>query len=155
MKKFFFIVLCLFSGASLGALLRFSLVSALDGFSFPLGILLANMSGSFLLGFYYSKKREHALFTLFFATAFLGSLTTFSTFIHDIFLIVLTHSFSYLMPYVRISDPVRTFLQNHAFSALEPYHAFLNLGLNIVLCLVCVYLGKKRGFIFFREKSAK
>ncbi len=143
MKNCTLIILCLFFGASAGALVRAEIVSAAGHTAFPLGILLANMLGSFLLGFYYSKKRENSFITIFFATACLGSLTTFSTFIHDIFLIALGRA----LPYVHASAPLQAYVTQHPFSELDLSHALLNLGLNIVLCLVCVYLGKKR--IFF------
>lgn len=143
MKKNILILLCLFWGASFGALARLEIVSAMRHTAFPLGILLANMLGSFLLGFYYSKKRENMYTTIVFATACLGSLTTFSTFVHDIFLI----SLGRILPFVHASEPLRAYIAQHPFSELNLSHALLNLGLNIVLCLVCVYLGKKR--IFF------
>lgn len=150
MKKYLLLFLCLFFGAAAGALLRGQIVAACCGFAFPLGILLANMLGSFLLGLYYSTPHDKNSYqTICIATAFLGSLTTFSAFIHDIFLI----GAAYAAPHAHFSPQFAAYLAGHPFSALHGLHALLNLFLNVVLCLVCVYLGKKRGFIRSREKK--
>ena len=50
----------------------------------PLGTLLANLTGAFLIGVAFEFIAHHATlpmeYRLFFVTGFLGSLTTFSTF---------------------------------------------------------------------------
>lgn len=152
MKNIALLILCLFCGAALGALARTEIIALCRGIAFPLGVLLANMLGSFLIGLYYSKPRNKNSYTsIFFATAFLGSLTTFSAFIHDIFLI----AFIDIRQFLTISPSFANYLNQHPFSNLNIFHAILNIALNIVLCLVCVYLGKKRGFIRFREKCVR
>ena len=53
------------------------------GTSFPLGLLLANTVGSFLFGFClvaFSQGRLSENYKIFVLTAFLGALTTFSSF---------------------------------------------------------------------------
>lgn len=143
MKKTVLVLLCIFWGASIGALLRAEIVFCFREYSFPLGILAANMLGSFLLGVYYNKKQDkYSCKTIFFATACLGSLTTFSTFIHDIFLIVLINSQKFLS----LPPALQEYAAGHAFARLSFFHAFLNLCLNVMLCLLCVYFGKKQRF---------
>ncbi|RDI45617.1 fluoride efflux transporter CrcB [Falsibacillus pallidus] len=69
-------------GAFFGAMARFGLSS----FSkkkypsdFPLGTLLVNLIGSFLLGIINGKEPD-AMWALLLGTGFMGSFTTFSTF---------------------------------------------------------------------------
>lgn len=73
-------------GAALGAWLRWGLAAALNHLlpSLPLGTLVANLTGAFLIGVAFEFIAHHATlpmeYRLFFVTGFLGSLTTFSTF---------------------------------------------------------------------------
>lgn len=152
MKNIALLIVCLFFGAALGGLARTEIIAFCSSFSFPLGVLLANMLGSFLIGLYYSTpKNKNSYASIFFATAFLGSLTTFSAFIHDIFLITVIHARQLLS----FSPQFAEYLNQHPFSELNIFHAILNAVLNLVLCLVCVYLGKKRGFIRFHEQCIR
>jgi CrcB protein len=82
----FLAVLSVFSGAGLGAVLRWSLGRRFDPVfpTLPLGTLAANLLGGFLVGLavaYFSRHPglppEARLFAI---TGFLGGLTTFSTF---------------------------------------------------------------------------
>lgn len=74
-------------GGSLGALSRYSISLAaakyLDS-RFPLGTLVANLTGCFLIGILFALAERTNLLgpsaRLFFMTGFLGSLTTFSTY---------------------------------------------------------------------------
>jgi CrcB protein len=74
-------------GGSLGALSRYSIALSvakhLDS-RFPLGTLLANLTGCFLIGICFALAERTNLLVpsarLFFMTGFLGSLTTFSTY---------------------------------------------------------------------------
>ena len=73
-------------GAALGAWTRWGLGAALNAIlpSLPLGTLVANLAGGFLIGVAVEFFLSHALIApewrLFIITGFLGSLTTFSTF---------------------------------------------------------------------------
>lgn len=126
---------------------------SLSLFFFPLSILILNSLGSFLIGiimayFHYHKIRHHwALF--FFVTGFLGSFTTFSTFVTDsIKLILLTlpkNATDMLTPEISIfTNSLLLKMQefNIPSSALSPYFIIslivLNIILNCVLCLLAV-----------------
>ncbi len=73
-------------GAALGAWSRWGLALAFNHFvpALPLGTLIANLSGGFLIGAAFELFVQHATlpaeYRLFFVTGFLGSLTTFSAF---------------------------------------------------------------------------
>ncbi len=80
------IVLAIIIGASCGALLRYGLSIKLNPIlsSIPLGTLVVNWLGSFLIGIlvcvamHYSRIPKELMIGII--TGFLGSLTTFSTF---------------------------------------------------------------------------
>ncbi len=73
-------------GAMLGAWLRWGLSAGLHSWqgSLPLGTLLANLGGAYLVGiavaFFQSHPALPPEWRLFIVTGFLGGLTTFSTF---------------------------------------------------------------------------
>lgn len=81
-------ILLVMIGGSLGALSRYGvslLAARLFGTRFPWGTLIVNLSGCFLIGLSFAwADRGLSLMNpsirLFFATGFLGALTTFSTF---------------------------------------------------------------------------
>jgi len=74
------------AGASAGALLRWWFGSTLNHIfpSIPLGTLVSNIIGGFLIGVFMGITRNHVLLPeatrLAITTGFLGGLTTFSTF---------------------------------------------------------------------------
>ena len=78
--------LAIFFGAGIGALLRagFNLLTVSAGSVIPLGTLLANMVGGYLVGiavaFFGSNPNLSPEWKLFVITGFLGGLTTFSSF---------------------------------------------------------------------------
>lgn len=78
--------LAIFFGAGFGALLRaaFNLVTVNAASVIPLGTLLANMVGGYLVGiavaFFGSNPNLSPEWKLFVITGFLGGLTTFSSF---------------------------------------------------------------------------
>ena len=109
-------------GGFLGAISRFLLAKFINNYftSFPLGTLIVNVSGSFLLGFIiYSvlDGRNVSPEVRDFSTiGFLGAFTTMSTFAYESFRLV----------------------------ELSEYMYFgLNIFLNVFLCLLAVYLGKE------------
>ena len=79
-------VFAVFTGAGLGALLRWGLGLRLNSLfpTLPLGTLAANLLGGLLVGFAVAWLGRHPglppELRLFFITGFLGGLTTFSTF---------------------------------------------------------------------------
>ena len=79
-------VIAISVGAALGALLRWVLALGANSLwaTIPLGTLLANLSGAYLVGFaialFEVKANWSAEWRLFVITGFLGGLTTFSTF---------------------------------------------------------------------------
>jgi len=78
--------LAIFFGAGIGALLRagFNLLTVSAGSVIPLGTLLANMVGGYLVGiavaFFGSNPNVSPEWKLFVITGLLGGLTTFSSF---------------------------------------------------------------------------
>jgi fluoride exporter len=79
-------VIAISVGAALGALLRWVLALGANSLwaTIPLGTLLANLSGAYLVGFAIALFEVNANWSaewrLFVITGFLGGLTTFSTF---------------------------------------------------------------------------
>jgi CrcB protein len=81
-------ILLVMVGGSLGALSRYGvslLAVKLFGAKFPWGTLIVNLSGCFLIGLSFALADRglsimNPSMRLFFATGFLGALTTFSTF---------------------------------------------------------------------------
>ena len=107
-------------GGFLGAVSRFTLSSWLqslfNALSFPVGTLGVNVIGSFFIGFlilYFEHITSHEYRALF-IIGFLGSFTTFSTFSHDTMIL---------------------------FQTDEYLKAFLNIALNVVLCIAATILG--------------
>ncbi len=83
MTKIFLVMI----GGGLGALCRYSvalMAAKYVGARFPLGTLLVNLAGCFLIGVAFAIAERTQLLSpsarLFFMTGFLGALTTFSTF---------------------------------------------------------------------------
>ena len=67
-------------GASLGAPIRFWIDSKFrQKYKFPIGIFLVNIAGSFIIGLYAHNMN-------FLVVGFCGALTTWSTFIVDVYL---------------------------------------------------------------------
>lgn len=89
-------------GAIVGALLRWKLGIFFNPLfpTIPLGTLAANLLGSFLMGSMIFFTMEHAFFSievrLGVITGFLGSLTTFSTFSGEAFVLLARQEFFWL-----------------------------------------------------------
>jgi CrcB protein len=73
-------------GGSIGAVSRYGvsiLALRLFGNGFPIGTLLVNLSGCFLIGLFFALAEQKLISSnmrIFFITGFLGALTTFSAF---------------------------------------------------------------------------
>jgi CrcB protein len=107
-------------GAAIGGVLRFWLSNYTYKFlpeTFPYGTLFVNVSGSFILGliiFYFSEKELlSAQLRIFLAIGFCGGFTTFSTF----------------------SLETINLLRESQY-----WFSFLNIILNLFLCLLGMYL---------------
>jgi len=84
--------ICLILGGTAGTLLRYALagwVVQRAGTSFPLGTLIVNLSGCFLVGFLTSLIESRWPFSasarLFLIAGFCGAFTTFSTLIFEFY----------------------------------------------------------------------
>lgn len=118
--------LLVFLGGGLGSLARYGLSSGVQSLAqnsalhrFPIGILVCNLTGCFLIGClfgYFTDKATPAWVFPLLATGFLGGFTTFSTFAKD------THS-----------------LWSSGLSHL----ALLKIILSVILGLVAVVAGLK------------
>ncbi len=92
-------VLYITLGAVVGALLRWQLGAALNPtFStIPIGTLLVNVVGCFLIGILMEVTRHHSFVSeglrLMLITGFLGSFTTFSTFSAETVNMLMTHQY--------------------------------------------------------------
>lgn len=99
-------------GGAIGATLRFLVSSNIYS---PYGTLVVNVVGSFLVGFLYILVLEHhAGLRSFLMIGMLGAFTTFSTFSLETLNLLLAN---------------------------EHTKAFLNIFLNIILCLFAAWLG--------------
>ena len=114
------IYLAVAGGGAIGACLRFFIQQhALNllGKSFPFGTLAVNLLGSFLIGLAYAYFQQHEIqnpqLKPFITVGILGALTTFSTFSMETVMLV---------------------QEGNVMGAL------LNILLNVVLCIGCVWL---------------
>ncbi|MBT1445449.1 fluoride efflux transporter CrcB [Shewanella sp. JM162201] len=109
-------------GGAVGAVLRYSisiLALQLFGAGFPFGTLIVNVAGSFLMGCVYALAELSHIgpqWKALIGVGLLGALTTFSTFSNETLLLM------------EQGDWLK---------------ASLNVLLNLVLCLVMVYLGQQ------------
>jgi CrcB protein len=85
-------LLVVLAGAGLGGVARYAAgtwIMAKYGGRFPLGTLLINVSGSFLIGIlmtlFTEQLRPHPNWRLFFVVGILGGYTTFSSFEYEVY----------------------------------------------------------------------
>lgn len=87
-------VLAIFCGAGLGALLRawFNLIMEPFSSSIPMGTLIANLIGAYLVGialvYLIDQPSISSQWRLFIITGFLGGLTTFSSFSAEVVMLI-------------------------------------------------------------------
>ncbi|WP_394393028.1 fluoride efflux transporter CrcB [Shewanella woodyi] len=112
-------------GGSIGAVFRYLIsifMVQLFGSAFPFGTLLVNIIGSFLMGVIYALGQVSEVspeIKALVGVGLLGALTTFSTFSNETLLLI----------------------QSGAW-----LKAFLNITLNLCLCIFMVYLGQQLVF---------
>lgn len=110
-------ILLVLLGGGLGSVLRYLTVSWASGFSrfhLPLGVLLVNAAGSFIIGALWGFSNTSDSAKAFIFIGLLGGFTTFSSF---------------------SLDTMRLFEQKEFASAL------LNIGLNNILAIGLCYVG--------------
>ena len=111
-------------GGAIGSMGRYWATQALNRNPphwFPLGTLSVNIIGSLLIGLlwaYLQQRSQNEVLRLFLAVGMLGGLTTFSTFSLETI---------------------------HMLSSGEIGRALVNVGLNVVICLIAVALGLALG----------
>ena len=104
-------------GGALGSVLRYLTFRLVPFAGFPLGTLIVNVSGSFLIGFAFAYMQNRMIddsLRLFLVIGILGGFTTFSAF----------------------SLETLHLIQNGS-----PGRGFLNITLSIILCLLACYAG--------------
>ena len=99
-------LICL--GASLGALSRFyvsNLFLKSETTDIPIGILIVNILGCFLIGFFYNLMNTdlEKIYTPLLFIGFLGAFTTFSAFTKETLELINSGNFFYASFYVLIS----------------------------------------------------
>jgi len=92
LKNYFLALAAVILGGGLGASLRYIIceitANKFSFLNFPIGILIANLIGCFLIGFltfYLTETKASSYTKLFVITGFLGGLTTFSSYAFDSF----------------------------------------------------------------------
>ena len=114
-------------GGFFGAILRYIVSGIIPvKFGLPTGTLMVNVIGSFILGFllYGSLLTPiPAEYKLLIGTGFCGALTTFSTFSYETFVLI---------------------EEGLIIKAL------LNIIMNVILCLIMVYLGRVLALSIFK-----
>lgn len=123
---------------------------------FPLAILVINMLGSLVLGFFlaymqYTEKNNVPLRN-FFVIGFLGSFTTFSTFIIDCIELIIPFFMQSILlrqifPHLEsIYYSLSTFFPFYTKDLLLMHSltfAVCNVFLNLILCIACVAVGHR------------
>ncbi|WP_394201761.1 fluoride efflux transporter CrcB [Shewanella waksmanii] len=118
-------VLYVAMGGAIGAVFRYLisiLAISLFGSGFPFGTLIVNVLGSFMMGIIYALGQVSEVspeIKAMIGVGLLGALTTFSTFSNETLLLI---------------------------QSAQWIKAFLNIALNLSLCIFMVYLGQQLVF---------
>ena len=95
-------------GGFIGAILRWSLGNALKKIqineNFPIATLFINLLGCFGIGWAYALWENNPNAKLIFIVGFLGGFTTFSTFAHEVLLLIKNGNSLYAIFYVILSS---------------------------------------------------
>jgi CrcB protein len=118
-------------GGFIGSVLRYLtsgyVQQASKSIDFPYGTFFVNLLGCFIIGFLAQLAEEHGVFTnqsrLFVFTGFLGGFTTFSSFGNE------------TLNLVRDSQTM---------------NALANVGANVILGLLAVWLGRTLSYLIWR-----
>lgn len=117
------------AGGFIGSVLRYLIGGYFQGFakSFPLGTLAVNVIGCFVIGFLAQLGEKYGMFSnesrAFIFIGVLGGFTTFSAFGNE-----------------------TINLMRQGFGA----NAFINIGANVILGLLAVWLGRVIGHLIWR-----
>lgn len=103
----FYSLFSIAAGSVLGAWLRwfFSLKFNNQLTHFPLGTILVNLIGGFIIGFaisFFANSSLNPNYKLFVITGFCGALTTFSTFSAEVIALLQQQKFSYAVALIAI-----------------------------------------------------
>lgn len=117
-------ILAVFIGGAIGTLLRYAMTLSTDDIAFPIGTLLVNLVGSFVLGTFTGwilKRKVKEYMKVGFGTGLCGGFTTMSTLAADVFLLE-AQSTTFLTGIYLISSVVGGLL--FAFLGLMLGHSF-------------------------------
>lgn len=93
----------IFVGGALGAIIRYYISTLNNTAAFPLGTLIVNVLGAFLMGFVGTLAitffKRYPLIKKAITTGFLGALTTFSTFQFELVQLFNQQNFFFLFVY--------------------------------------------------------
>jgi CrcB protein len=106
----FRLLLIIGSGSFIGGIARFLISRYVQGHalsSFPLGTLLVNLAGCFLIGIFYGLSERGSLMNaemrMFLTVGFCGGFTTFSTFANENISLLREGDFFYFALYTSLS----------------------------------------------------
>lgn len=117
-------ILAVFIGGAIGTLLRYAMTLSTDDIAFPIGTLLVNLVGSFMLGTFTGwllKRKVKEYMKVGFGPGLCGGFTTMSTLAADVFLLE-AQSTTFLTGIYLISSVVGGLL--FAFLGLMLGHSF-------------------------------
>ena len=100
--------LWVFLGGGLGSWLRYLITISSNRVlhDFPLGTVIANLAGTFLIGLgsvIITEKQVFHIIRPFFLVGFLGGLTTFSTFANESFILVKEKEYLFFYLYLSLN----------------------------------------------------